>query len=132
MMALNGSIPLFLAKNFIFMENILEKTLEKMVSLSKEAEQVLVEYVNSHGGEIDTSNDDMHKDTIWAFIWDEIDETYSERKVTSVKTFNDRLLIQVDYPLSTEEDGWYAVYGGLVIINATLFNLLECLSEYVE
>lgn len=114
------------------MENILEKTLEKMVSLSKEAEQVLVEYVNSHGGEIDTSNDDMHKDTIWAFIWDEIDETYSERKVTSVKTFNDRLLIQVDYPLSTEEDGWYAVSGGLVIINATLFNLLDCLSEYVD
>ena len=113
------------------MENILEKTLEKMVSLSKEAEQVLVEYVNSHGGEIDTSND-MHKDTIWALIWDEIDELYSERKVISVKTFNDRLLIQVDYPLSTEEDSWYAVSGGLVLINATLFNLLDCLPEYVE
>lgn len=112
------------------MEKTLKQTLEKMVSLSKEAEQILVEYVNSHGGEIDTS--DENKDTIWAFIWDEIDELYLERKVTSVKTFNDRLLIQVDYPLSTEEDSWYAVSGGLVLINATLFNLLDCLPEYAE
>lgn len=112
------------------MENILKQTLEKMVSLSKEAEQVLVEYVNSHGGEIDTS--DENKDTIWAFIWDEIDETYLEKEVTSVKTFKDKLLIQVDYPLSTEEDGWYAVSGGLVLINAILFNLLDCLPEYVD
>lgn len=113
------------------MENILKQTLEKMVSLSKEAEQILVEYVNSHGGEIDTSNDE-DKTTIYGFIWDEIDETYLEKKVISVKTYNERLLIQVDYPLSTEEDSWYAVSGGLVLINATLFNLLDCLPEYVE
>jgi len=113
------------------MEKILKQTLEKMVSLSKEAEQVLVEYVNSNGGEINTS-DDKDKTTIYGFIWDEIDETYLEKKITSVKTFNDRLLIQVNYPLSTEEDSWYAVSGGLVLINATLFNLLDCLSEYVE
>lgn len=113
------------------MEKTLKQTLEKMVSLSKEAEQVIVEYVNSHGGEIDTSNNE-DKDTIWAFVYDEIDEAYSERKVTSVKTFNNRLLIQVDYPLSTEEDSWYAVSGGLVLINATIFNLLDCLPEYVE
>ena len=112
------------------MENIKE-ILKKMIALSNEAEQVLVEYVNSHGGKIDTS-DNKDKDTIWALIYDEIGETYLEEKVTSVKTLNDKLLIQVDYPLSTEEDGWYAIFGGLVLINATLFNLLDYLPEYVE
>ncbi len=109
----------------------LKDILNKMVALSKEVEQALVEYVNSHGGKIDTSYD-RDKDIIWAFIYDEIDELYLEKKVTSVKTFNGSLLIQVDYPLSTEEDCWYAISGGLVLINATLFNLLDCLPEYVD
>lgn len=113
------------------MENILEETLQKMVALSKEAEDVLVKCVNSHGGEINTSNDEG-RTTIYGYVWDEIDETYLEKRITSVTTFHDRLLIKVDYPLSTEEDAWYAIFGGSVLINATLFNLLECLPEYIK
>jgi hypothetical protein len=111
------------------MDSIILKTLAKeSIYLSKRMEAALIDYVSSKGGYIDTTDD--HSDSIWAFVFDEIDEHYVEKQVIAVKVENNNLLIKLDYPLSTEEDAWYNVTGGLCLINATLYNLCECIWEY--
>ena len=95
-------------------------------------ETALIEFVNQAGGEMDTSNDDKKHDSIYAFVWSEYDEAYIDCKVVRVRTESNRLIIKVDYPLSEEKDGEYWIFGGLVLINATLYNLCECLTQYKE
>lgn len=106
------------------MNPIILKTLAKeSINLSHRMETALIDYVSSKGGYIDTT--DSNNNTIWAFIFDEIDEHYVEKQVLAVKVEGNNLLIKVDYPLSTED--WYNVTGGLCLINATLYSLCECI-----
>ena len=117
------------------MEEIVSKFKEltnKTIELSKEMERALVALTKKAGGKIDTSNDGMNNDTIFAYVWDEIEETYLEKKVVEVEVEDDNLIITLDYGLSTEEECKYSIFGGLVLINVTLYNLCECLWEYVD
>ena len=103
----------------------------KIESLSAEIEKALVEFVNSKGGKIDTSNDDDN-DTICAFVWDEFDERYYEKKVVEVGVYENSLYVTLEYPLSTESDASYTIFGGLILINATLYNICDALEQYID
>ncbi len=103
----------------------------KIESLSAEIEKALVEFVNSKGGKIDTSNDDDN-DTIYAFVWDEFDERYYEKKVVEVGVYENSLYVTLEFPLSTESDASYTIFGGLILINATLYNICDALEQYID
>jgi hypothetical protein len=113
-------------------KNKLVELTAKVVELSKEMEKSLIEFTKKAGGKIDTCNNDRHNDTIYAYVWDEVEETYLEKKVIEVEAENDNLVITLDYGLSTEEDCKYTIFGGLILINATLYNLCDYLWEYVD
>ena len=100
--------------------------------LSKEMEKTLIEFVQKAGGKIDTANEDKCYDSIYAYVWDEYEETYVEKQILEVKVENNNLIVRLDYCYSTEEDCEYSIFGGLILINVTLYNLCECLWEYVD
>ena len=101
--------------------------------LSNETIKLLIEYVNANGGEIDTSNEDKNKDNIYAFIFDEGEDRYKDYKVDKVKVDDGTLLVHVEWDYYNDEDeNWYSVEGGMVIISPTLYNLCECLPEYID
>ena len=112
--------------------NKLEELTKKNREFSKEMEKTLVEFTKKAGGKINTCNDDISNDIIYAYVWDEVEETYLEKKVIEVEVENNNLVIKLDYGLSTEKDCKYTIFGGLILINATLYNLCECLWEYVD
>lgn len=117
------------------MERLAEKLRDFTVienTLSEEMEKALIEFTKKAGGKIDTSNEDNAHSNIYAYVWDEYDETYLEKKVIEVTVEDTNLIIKLDYGLSTEEDCKYSIFGGLVLINATLYNLCEALWEYVD
>lgn len=105
---------------------------KKCVQLSHDMEKAIVEVVNKAGGYIDTSNGENEYDNIYAFVWSEYDETYVEKKVIGVRTDDGKLIIKLDYPLSEDEDCEYSIFGGLVLINATLYSICECIEEYCD
>ena len=54
-------------------------------------------------------------------------------KVDKVKVDDGTLLVHVEWDYYNDEDeNWYSVDGGMVIISPTLYNLCECLPEYVD
>ena len=110
----------------------LEELTDRANKLSKEMEKTLVELTQKAGGKIDTSNEDCLCDNIYAYVWDEYEETCLEKKVVEVTVENGNLIIKLDYSLSTEEDCKYSIFGGLVLIDVTLYNLCEALWEYVD
>lgn len=110
----------------------LRELAQKAVALSHEMENAIIELVNNAGGCVDTSNEDFQCDTIYAYVWSEYDETYVEKRVVKVRTDGNSLIIKLDYALSEEEDCEYSIFGGLVLINATLYNLCECIEEYID
>ena len=100
--------------------------------LSNQTIKMLVEYVNANGGDIDTSNEDYDKDDILAFAYDEGEDRYKDYKVDRVKTDGDCLLVHIYDDVNDYDENWYSVNGGMVVINATLYSLCECLPEYVN
>jgi hypothetical protein len=113
-------------------KNKLVELTDKVMELSKEMEKALIEFTKKAGGKINTCNDDGSNDIIYAYVWDEEEQTYLEKKVIEVEVENDHLVITLGYRLSTEEDSKYSIFGGLILINATLYNLCEVLWEYVD
>ena len=113
-------------------KNKLVELTAKVVELSKEMEKALIEFTKKAGGKINTCNDGSSNDIIYAYVWDEEEQTYLEKKVIEVEVENNHLVITLDYGLSTEEDSKYSIFGGLILINATLYNLCEALWEYVD
>lgn len=94
---------------------------------------VLVEFVKINGGFINTENLKGEHDSICAYFWNEEMETLQESYVDAVKVWNDELLIQIRdyYPSDENDDDWFAVMGGMVHRAATIYNLCECLPQYV-
>jgi hypothetical protein len=96
-----------------------------------EMHKALVEAVKSVGGSIETTNEDC--DNLYAIIFDEGKQTYCECYVDEVKVEGDELLIRTnDIYQEDEEDEWYSVMGGMVLINATLYALCEVIPEYLD
>jgi hypothetical protein len=101
----------------------------KIEDLSEEIGKALVEFVNSKGGKIDTSNDEDN-DTLFAFVWDEANGTFCEKKVVEVGVgYNNSLYVKVDEPF--DDDDVYPIFGGYVLVNATLYSICDILEEYV-
>lgn len=114
-------------------------------NINKQMHDTLAEFINEHGGIIRTENPD--NDTMYAIVYDEELEMYKEYKVLAVATFDGGKSVGVighfvgDTPITfekmsdeevLEEDGWYTLYGGMMMWNATLYCLCECIEEYVK
>lgn len=98
---------------------------------SKRIHDVLVKFVEQQG-EIETYYDCEDKDIICAFMYNEFADSFSDYIVDRVRVENGQLLVHVlDYYSEEENDGWFAVMGGMFVVNATLYNLCECLHEFV-
>ena len=102
----------------------------KIEALSEEIGKALVEFVNSKGGKIDTSND-VDNDTLYAFVWDEVNERFCEKRVVEVGVSENILYVKVDIPF-LDEDDIYFIFGGFVLVNATLYNICDALEQYVD
>lgn len=96
--------------------------------------EVLKDFVNQAGGKIDIN--DETGDTLWFYAYDEYDEHYQEYAVDCVKVENDCLMLHTSDLYSTydidDDKCWYNLMGGMVLINATIYNLCEVLPQYVK
>ena len=102
----------------------LDQLTQEVIDLSDKMIDAVTRFVNKHGGFIDTS-DDSYKTTIYSYIFNEDLERCEEVKVDGVKVVDDTLCIV------TEQD-IYAIIGGYVLVNATMYNLCEAIHEYVN
>lgn len=89
---------------------------------NKRMHDILVYYVECCGGFIDTSSDETN-DTLYALVFDEQEGHYSECKCDGVRVSSGHLELSLN-------DEWFSLLGGMVIMNATLYNLCECLPQY--
>ena len=116
---------------------------ERVNELSKAMNDELVAYVKSKGGLIRTDNTD-DKDTIYGILMDFDLAENAEYPILAVAVFeNDTLAILPDLTkgyttikdMADEEllelSEWHTIYGGYVLINATLYNLCESIEQYV-
>lgn len=114
-------------------EKKMENYCNKQNKLSNEMVKLIIDFVNANGGEIDTSNENYTHDDIYAFVYNEFAESYSDFKVHKVRATNGCLEIYIpDYYSENEDDLWFNVMGGMCLFNATLYSLCECLWEYVD
>lgn len=114
-------------------------------SLNNEMHKALAEFIGEHGGLIRTDKRE-DKDTMYACVIN-IDTAYDTKEcaILAVRLTDDgQVAILPDYTydavnldgLSDEEilasEDWVLLMGGDCIINATAYQLCECLEEYVE
>ena len=100
---------------------------------SKIIHDVLIEFIKKASGEIDTSNEDNSNDPIYAYIYNDFAEACTEFKVDKVRVDGKDVMIYAsDYYSEDDNDKWFPILGDYVIANATLYNLCECLPEYVD
>ena len=104
---------------------------------NKRMHDILVNLVNKQGGEIDVS--DEGKDNIYAIVFDGFEGKYKEYLVTKIRVVNNNLELYVpEYYYDWERDDipkddfWFSLMGGLVMQNATLYYICECLEEYIN
>ena len=99
---------------------------------NKRIHNLLVEFVKSVGGTIDTSNRENGHTTLYAYAYNEFAQTYGEYEVDEVRVVDGHLEVHLlDYYSEDENDLWFSVMGGMMLINATLYNLCEYLTENV-
>ena len=111
----------------------MENYCNKQNKLSNKMMNLIIDFVNANGGEIDTSNENYTNDNIYALVYDEFSEKYSDFKIHKVRTINGYLEIYIpDCCSENENELWLNVMGAMCLFNATLYNLCECLWEYVE
>jgi len=116
-----------------------QQFLDATHKLSKEMHDNLVQFVKDNGGFINMY-DDTGKDTPYGFVMDEYYGENRERRIIAVQVFEgDELGIMFDSNVAYEneeemcedEDNWYTIFGGMVMQNATLYSLCECIEQYV-
>ena len=93
-------------------------------------EKILVEFVKKNGGYIDTDNSNNSAINIIAF--DEFEEKYKEYYVRAVRVVDEHIELQLvkPFPIEPEDENWYALLGGEIMINAAVYSLCEILPEY--
>lgn len=116
--------------------------LNKQIELNKGMNDALVSFVNAHDGFIRTDND-IERDTMYAFIFDEELERTTEYRVIAVAVIDGELCVLPDFcgvadlgnmtkEEILEDKDWYSVFGGMCCISPTLYNLCESIEEYVD
>jgi len=122
----------------------LELLVDAANSLNNEMHNALVEFLKEHNGFIRT-DEVKGKDPIYAYIVN-IGSAYEtqECRILAVALFDNEVCILPDYTCDMvnlegmtneeilESDDWVSLMGGECIINATAYQLCECLEEYVE
>lgn len=111
----------------------MDKYCEKSCLLNVEMHKILVEFVKKAGGEMILDNLSSGNDTLYAFIYNEDLSMIEEHEVDKVRVNGYNLELHIpDIYTENDEDKWYALMGGMVLINATTYNLCEVLPEYYE
>lgn len=102
---------------------ILKDCSNKLNEMIKES---IIAFVEKAGGSIELRNENC--DAVYGFFYNEGAETYEEHKILSVKVEGKSLLLYADvYP--DDEENWFTM--DFTLQNATLYNLCECIHEYV-
>ena len=95
-------------------------------------EKILVEFVKKNGGYIDT--DIPRNSAINIIAFDEFEEKYKEYYVRAVRVADEHIEVQLvkPFPIDPEDDNWYALLGGEIMINSAVYSLCEILPEYTQ
>jgi hypothetical protein len=128
-------------------KNTLKNFCEKTMEMNKEMHDALVEMVNKNGGIVRTNIDRTHhRFPIYGFIFDEEIETTVEHPIVAVATWENGTVLGVLFDFTDgnttyenesdeevlESDDWVTIFGGMVLENATLYNLCENLWQYAK
>lgn len=130
-------------------KNTLKNFCEKTMEMNKEMHDALVEMVNKNGGLIRTESNVLKgssKNDIYGFVFDEETEMTVEHPIIAVATWENGTVLGVLFDFTDgnttwesesdedilEDDGWYSLDGGMVLQNATLYNLCENLWQYAK
>lgn len=112
-------------------------------NINKQMHDTLAEFINEHGGIIKTDN--PSHPTVYAHVYNEESEEVEEYRVLAVATFENGKQVGVLLNLDgcttikgmTDDEvlectDWVTIYGGIVTQNSTLYNICECIEEYVK
>ncbi len=136
------------------MGQITDKQIAKLQVLTADAmdlnirmEKQLVEIVNECGGENKLIRTDIQREnekwrtTIYGHIFDESLDRNTEERIMAVTVFENNLavLFGAEYEVFgdmtdkeiLELDNWHTIFGGMIMSNATLYNLCENITEYI-
>lgn len=142
------------------MGQITDKQIAKLQVLTADAmdlnirmEKQLVEIVNECGGENKLIRTDKQaqydengklidwRTTIYGHIFDEGLDRNTEERIMAVAVFENNLAVlfgteyEVFGDMTDEEilelDNWHTIFGGMIMSNATLYNLCENITEYI-
>lgn len=127
-------------------KNTLKNFCKKTMKMNKEMHDALVEMVNKNGGIVRTNIDRAHRFPIYGFIFDEEIEMTVEHPIVAVATFEDGKHLGVLFDFTDgnttyenesneeilESDGWVTIFSGMVLENATLYNLCDSLWQYAK
>ena len=125
----------------------LKSLTQKTYDLNSEMEKKLVEIVNECGGENKLIRTDIQRvnenlrTTIYGYLFDEGLDKTTEHRIMAITIFENELAVlfgeeyEVFGDMTDEEilelDSWHSIFGGLIMSNATLYNLCENIAEYI-
>ena len=121
----------------------LKKLTSSVNDLNVQMEQQLLEILKENGGFVRTYNTEYY-DMILCFVLDEDLDRYIDKKVLAVKVDEDDDLCvllgefyeEFDDDETDEQilgrDDWYAITGGMMLVPPTLYNLCDCIWEYLD
>lgn len=120
----------------------LSNSIQAVLNLNQDMNNILVGILKSTEKKIIRTDDDADKSTIYAFVFDDYFENYTERKVIAVTIFegrfigvllgaNNETLDGMTDDAILEADEWYTIFGGYLSSNGTLYNLCENIEEYL-
>lgn len=121
----------------------LKKLTSSVNDLNVQMEQQLLEILKANGGFVRTYNTEYY-DMILGFVLDEDLDRYIDKKVLAVKVDEDDDLCvllgefyeEFDDDETDEQilgrDDWYAITGGMMLVPPTLYNLCDCIWEYLD
>ena len=129
-------------------KNTFKRLVNKANKLNNEMHAALVEFLKEHNEFIRTDNVERRdlglptQDNIYVISMQGDDEPNNEYRVLAVALFENQVCVLPDLSdcetildMTDDEvlecDDWMNIRGDYVIQNATLYNLCECIREYV-
>ena len=120
----------------------LSNSLQAVRNINQDMNNILCGILKSTGKKLIRTDDNTNKSSIYAYLFDEYFSRYEEKRVLAVTIFEGRfigvLLIDDNITLDgmtddeiLELDDWHTMFGGLIMSNATLYNLCENIEEYL-
>jgi hypothetical protein len=120
----------------------LSNSIQAVLNINQDMNNILCGILKSTEKELIRTDNDTDKSTIYAFVFDDYFENYTERRVLAVTIFegrsigvllgaNNETLEGMTDDAILEADEWYTIFGGYLLSNATLYNLCENIEEYL-